>query len=131
MREWLAGVTTGRVVEYDPATASYRLPPEHAAFLTRAAGPDNLAIQTQYVVMLANVEAPIIECFRNGGGVSYSEFGDFHRLMAEESGAVHGLGTFWGEQTARQMLSDAGFGSVEVTNVEADHFNNYFIARKS
>lgn len=42
-----------------------------------------------------------------------------------------GLGTFWGEQTARRMLRDAGFGSVEVTNVEADVANDYFIARKT
>src|SRR5579875_727585 len=41
VREWLAGMTTGRVVEYDPDTTSYSLPAERAAVLTRAAGPDN------------------------------------------------------------------------------------------
>jgi hypothetical protein len=42
-----------------------------------------------------------------------------------------GLGTVWGEQKAKQMLSDAGFGGVEVKQVEGDILNNYYIARKS
>lgn len=41
-----------------------------------------------------------------------------------------GLGTMWGEQRARQLLAEAGFTSVEVENVKADAFNNYFIARR-
>jgi Zn-dependent membrane protease YugP len=41
-----------------------------------------------------------------------------------------GLGTAWGEQSARLMLADAGFSEVEVEEVEGDIFNNYFIARK-
>ncbi|HSP56251.1 MAG TPA: transcriptional regulator, partial [Dehalococcoidia bacterium] len=36
VREWLGAMVTGRIVEYDPATKAYRLPPEHAASLTRA-----------------------------------------------------------------------------------------------
>jgi len=293
VREWLAGMTTGRVVEYDPTSRTYRLPPEHSAFLTRAAGTDNLAMEAQFIPLLASVEAPLVECFRVGGGVPYSEYGEFHRIMAEESAtaadaalvdtilplvaglparlgqgidvadvgcgsghalnlmarafpnsrffgydfseegigagrrearelgvsnvefevrdvtdlgardrydlitafdAIHdqahparvltgiadalrpdgvflmvdiqassnlednldhpigtfgyaistmhcmtvslsldgdGLGTFWGEQMARQMLAEAGFASVEVANVEADFFNTYYIARKT
>jgi SAM-dependent methyltransferase len=38
---------------------------------------------------LAAVEAPLIACFRDGGGVPYSEYGRFHRLMAEDSATVH------------------------------------------
>ena len=30
VREWLAAMTTGGVVEYDPGARTYRLPPEHA-----------------------------------------------------------------------------------------------------
>ena len=37
VREWLAGMVTGGVVEYFPNAGTYRLPPEHAACLTRAA----------------------------------------------------------------------------------------------
>jgi hypothetical protein len=43
VREWLAVMSTGRIVEHDSATGSYRLPADHAAWLTRAAGMRNLA----------------------------------------------------------------------------------------
>ena len=41
-----------------------------------------------------------------------------------------GLGTMWGEQLARAMLADAGFVDVEVTNLDEDPLNSYFLARK-
>ena len=41
--EWLKAVVLGGIVEYDAGSGTYRLPAEHAAMLTRAAGPDNLA----------------------------------------------------------------------------------------
>jgi ubiquinone/menaquinone biosynthesis C-methylase UbiE len=41
-----------------------------------------------------------------------------------------GLGTAWGEQLARKMMSDAGFKDIETRTVEGDVFNNYYIARK-
>ena len=88
VREWLGGMTVARVVEYDAHDRTYRLPPEHAAFLTRASGPDNLAGATQFLVLLAGVESSLVECFRQGGGVPYSKYTEFHRLMAEDSGAV-------------------------------------------
>jgi SAM-dependent methyltransferase len=65
---------------------TYRLPAEHAAFLTRAATPDNLAVIAQYVAVLGGVEDEIVECFRSGGGVPYSSFSRFHEVMAQESG---------------------------------------------
>lgn len=85
VREWLGAMTTGRIVEYDTAAATYRLPAEHAAFLTRAASPNNLAVTSQFVPVLAGVGDQIIECFRNGGGVPYSAYPRFHDVMAEES----------------------------------------------
>lgn len=89
VREWLAGMTTGRVVDYDPDTATYSLPAQRAKVLTRAAGPDNLALVTLLVPVLAEVEQKIIGCFRAGGGLPYSEFPRFHALMAEQSGVVY------------------------------------------
>jgi 2-polyprenyl-3-methyl-5-hydroxy-6-metoxy-1,4-benzoquinol methylase len=65
------------------------LPAHRAALLTRAAGPDNLAVVAQFVPLLGEVEQKIIGCFRAGGGLPYSEFPRFHQLMAEESGAVY------------------------------------------
>jgi SAM-dependent methyltransferase len=85
VREWLGAMVTGRIVDYDATTKTYSLPPERSVFLTRAAGIDNLAIQAQYVALLGAVESRVVESFRRGGGVPYSEFTDFQRLMAEES----------------------------------------------
>jgi 2-polyprenyl-3-methyl-5-hydroxy-6-metoxy-1,4-benzoquinol methylase len=85
VREWLAAMVTGRVIEYDPAQGTYRLPAEHAAWLTRDAGTNNLAFQAQYIVMMANVQEEIVDCFSRCGGVPYSSFPDFQRLVAEES----------------------------------------------
>ncbi len=86
VREWLGALTTGRIVEYDPITKTYSLPPEHSAYLTREAGVDNVGVFAQYIPLFGTVEDKIIECFKNGGGVPYSEFGRFHDVMAEDSG---------------------------------------------
>jgi SAM-dependent methyltransferase len=88
VREWLAAMTTGRIINHDAAAESFSLSADHAAWLTRAAGPDNLAIDAQYVGLLALVEDQVVECFRHGGGVPYSSFPKFQALMAEDSGAV-------------------------------------------
>ncbi len=85
VREWLGAMLTGRVVEHDPQEGTYRLPPEHAASLTRAASPANLAVVAQFIPMLGAVEDQIVGCFRKGGGVPYAAYGRFHEVMAEES----------------------------------------------
>ena len=90
VREWLGAMVVGRVVSYDPSVKSFRLPPEHAACLTRAAGPDNLASVAQLVALLGNVEDGIVESFRNGGGVPYSAYERFQDIMAEDSAQVYG-----------------------------------------
>ena len=89
VREWLAVMTTGRIVDHDGSTGTFWLPAEHAAWLTRAAGLNNLAVGMQYIGLLALVEDQIVDCFRHGGGVPYSAFPRFQAIMAEDSGAVH------------------------------------------
>ena len=89
VREWLGGMTTARVVRYDAATATYALPREHAAVLTSAAGPNNMAVLMQHVAMMGEVEQPTIRRFRTGGGLAYEDYPHFHRNMAETSAAVH------------------------------------------
>ena len=86
VREWLGSMVTGGFVEYDPVAAAYSLPPEHAAFLTRDASPNNIAVTAQFLPLLATVEDRIIECFYKGGGVPYSAYNRFHQVMAEDSG---------------------------------------------
>jgi len=88
VREWLGGMVVARIVSYDPATKTYVLPREHAAFLTRSAGSNNLAFFTQYIRLLSAVEGDVIRAFREGGGVGYEKYPDFQRLQAEESAAL-------------------------------------------
>lgn len=86
VREWLGAMVTGRIVNIDPARNRFSLPPEHAAFLTRAAGADNIGVFAQYIALLGSVEDEIVECFKKGGGVPYARFPRFHEVMAEDSG---------------------------------------------
>lgn len=86
VREWLGAMVTSGVVVVDAQSVRYQLPPEHAAYLTRAAGVDNIAVFAQYISLLGNVEDDIIECFKHGGGVPYERFPRFHAVMAEDSG---------------------------------------------
>ncbi len=86
VREWLGAMATAGVVEVDPTSTYYLLPAEHAAFLTRAAATDNIALFTQYIAVMGGVEDEIVECFKQGGGVPYERFPRFHAVMAEDSG---------------------------------------------
>jgi 2-polyprenyl-3-methyl-5-hydroxy-6-metoxy-1,4-benzoquinol methylase len=88
VREWLGGMTTGHIVDYDAENGTYSLPAHRAGVVTRTAGPNNLALVAQFIPLLSEVEQKVIGCFRDGGGVPYSEFPRFHKLMAEMSGVV-------------------------------------------
>jgi SAM-dependent methyltransferase len=96
VREWLGAMTTGGIVEYDPQARAYRLPPEHAAVLTREARPQNLAATAQWIPLLAGVEDEVLACFERGGGVPYASYERFHQVMAEDS-----------DQTTVAALADA------------------------
>jgi 2-polyprenyl-3-methyl-5-hydroxy-6-metoxy-1,4-benzoquinol methylase len=85
VREWLGAMTTGRIIECDPSGPYYSLPEEHAAFLTREAGRDNIAVFSQYFSVLGSVEDEVVKCFRSGGGVPYESYKRFHEVMAEDS----------------------------------------------
>lgn len=88
VREWLAAMTTGGFVDHDRDAMTFALP-ERAAWLTRAAGLNNLAVQAQYIGLMAQVEDKVVECFRHGGGVPYADYPGFTTLMAEDSAVVH------------------------------------------
>jgi hypothetical protein len=85
VREWLGAMVPGGFIEYDPNQATYRLPPEHAASLTRSATPDNIAAFAQYTPLMGTVEDQVVACFKTGGGIPYSAYGRFHEVMAEDS----------------------------------------------
>ena len=86
VREWLGAMVSGGIIDCDSDGVSYSLPIEHALWLTREAAPDNIAVFAQYIPLLSTVEDRIIECFKHGGGVPYSDFPRFQQVMAEDSG---------------------------------------------
>jgi len=76
---------TAGVVGHDAGAGTYRLPPAHAALLTRGASPNNLAVTAQWIAVLGCVEDDVVAAFRHGRGVPYSSYKRFHEVMAEES----------------------------------------------
>ncbi len=88
VREWLAAMTMGGIVDYDAEAKTYTLPVEHQLLVTRAGGPMNLSSMMQYVSLMGQVETDVVEAFRTGDGVPYSKYPDFQRLMAEDSAAL-------------------------------------------
>src|SRR5437763_8990183 len=134
VREWLGAMTTGGIVEHDPVAGTYRLPPEHAAMVTRAAGPNNFAAFTQFVAMLGNVEDDVVRSFQRGGGVPYSRYPEFQRLMAEMSAQVFDAALVEGivplvDGLADRLrdgieVADIGCGSGHAINLLAEAFPN-------
>lgn len=132
VREWLGSMVTSGIVEYDPETGSFHLPPEHAAMLTRSAGPQNFAAFTQFIPVIAEVEDEVIDCFHQGGGVDYEHYHDFHRTMSEVSAMqfdaalvpnVLPLAPGIVEQLeAGIAVADMGCGRGHAVNVMADAF---------
>ncbi len=132
VREWLGVMVVSDVVEHDPAEATYSLPAEHAAALTRAAGPNNVAGVAAYVPVFASVEDEVAECFRTGGGVPYSSYPRLQEVMAEDTGAVFDATLI--EETLPLVpglvdrlregldVADAGCGSGHAINLMAKAF---------
>ncbi len=73
VREWLGLMACGGLVDYDQASLSYALPAELAALLT---GPTarNLAPMSGVLEAIGKRREMVARCFREGGGVPYSEF---------------------------------------------------------
>ena len=93
LTEWLAIMTTGRIVEVSgQATGEmlYRLPPEHGAFLTKDAGSSNLGVYTQEIPLLTSCAMNAVAGgFITGQGVPFSQYPDFQAFMSELSNAKH------------------------------------------
>ncbi|MEN8143897.1 MAG: class I SAM-dependent methyltransferase [Gemmatimonadota bacterium] len=134
VREWLGAMVVGGLIDYDPARAEYDLPPAHAAFLTRNAYPNNLAVVAQFIPVMGDVEDGIVESFRNGGGLGYECFPRFHDVMAEMSRQTVVSGLFdailplvpglAGRLEAGIDVLDVGCGQGKALNALASAFPN-------
>jgi 2-polyprenyl-3-methyl-5-hydroxy-6-metoxy-1,4-benzoquinol methylase len=83
VREWLAAMTSALIVDHDPRTATYFLPVEYAAVLTRGAGTNSLAPAAQMLSLLAGIEDLVVGGFTTGGGVMPETYERFNEVMAE------------------------------------------------
>ncbi|MER5640020.1 methyltransferase domain-containing protein [Kitasatospora sp. NPDC002227] len=117
VREWLGAMVTGEVVDYEPVRGTYALPPEHAAALSRSAGPNNLARIMQDLSMLAEVEQQVLEAFRTGAGVPYSAYPRFQAIQAEESGEVYDLALVDGIVPLVPGLADRLRAGIDVVDI--------------
>jgi SAM-dependent methyltransferase len=79
-REWLEQQAVSGILEVDEASASedtrhYSLPEGHAIVLTDPESPFSMAPMARAFVASAMALPKIVDAFRSGGGVSWSEFG--------------------------------------------------------
>lgn len=88
VREWLAALVTGRIVEFDPLSKTYWLPADHAASLTRGAPLGNWAVFAQGMPIAGSAQDEVIEHFEHGGGTHYHDYPGFHDYMAEASAHI-------------------------------------------
>ena len=89
VREWLGAMTTGRVVEHDPAAGTYWLAGRACGLPHSRRGAGQPCPHDAVHTVLAGVEQQVVECFDKGGGVPYRAYPRFHRVMAEDSATVH------------------------------------------
>ena len=54
-----------------------------------------------------------------------------HCMTVSLASGGDGLGTMWGEETAVEMLTEAGLRDIEVRQLPHDIMNNFYVARKS
>jgi SAM-dependent methyltransferase len=121
VREWLAGLTVGGIVEHDPDAGTYALPPEHAVCLTRAAGANNLASFAQYTSLFGELEPEVVEAFRTGAGVPYSSMPRFQALQAEESAQTLDAGLIDVTLPLVEGLPDRLRAGIDVIDIGCGH----------
>lgn len=81
VREWLGAMATSEIFEYEPSTATYWLPLEHAACLV-GSGPANLAPVAMLTTALGRHVDAVTHAFRHGGGVPYEDYlPELHDVM--------------------------------------------------
>jgi len=89
VREWLGGLVTSKIVDYQPESQKYSLSKEKAEFLTRN-GSYNFASSMQWIPALAYVEDNIVGCFEKGAVFPMNYSKDFILLWQKKAAKL-----FW------------------------------------
>jgi hypothetical protein len=75
VEEWLKGMTAAGYLDYDPAAQTFALPDEHA-YLVASEGTDHfMGGLFLFAPVLLGAEPKVVEAFRHGGGVRFSDYG--------------------------------------------------------
>ncbi len=74
-REWLGGMASAGYLEYDPSSGRFALPPEHAPALAQESGPVFFGGMFQMLPSGFHRLDRLVDIFREGGGVTQSEYG--------------------------------------------------------
>ena len=79
VRECLSALLTSGVVEFEPSTQHLSLPPEHAGYLTRAAGADNIGAFAQYIAGSVASSTTSLSALRKAEASPIQDFPAFTR----------------------------------------------------
>ncbi|QDT94950.1 class I SAM-dependent methyltransferase [Gimesia aquarii] len=90
---WLTTMVAGGIVEYDSMFKTYRLPPEHAFWLTQSADSKNYMANMQWFSIFSKLEDEIVKSFREGDRIPHSLFASLQSEIDEEQSksAINGL----------------------------------------
>lgn len=75
VEEILSGLTAAGALEYDPATSTFTMPPEHALFLASETSPYFMGGWMDMMPSIMSQIDGIAAAARHGGGVGFEEFG--------------------------------------------------------
>src|SRR4030081_2281724 len=73
VREWLGAMVGSGIFDYQPESAVYSLPPEHATCLTGSSAY-NMAPRALGLSRLSKVMPKVIDTFRQGGGGASDDY---------------------------------------------------------
>jgi SAM-dependent methyltransferase len=76
VREWLNAQAAGGYVDYDPASGRYHMSPEQSLLLADEASPVFFVGGFESATAAARIEPHLVEAFRTGEGISWSEHAD-------------------------------------------------------
>lgn len=88
VRDWLAAMAAGRIVDYDPAEETFRLPTEHAALPACSAGTGNLAAGPRIITALGAAEPDVIAAFQTGVAVPQAALARYERMLPTVNAVV-------------------------------------------
>ena len=92
--------------------------------IRRTVAPDGVYLM-QDIYASSNLE----ENLEHVAGPFLYTVSTMHCMTVSLAQGGEGLGTMWGEQKARELLEEAGFGTVEIHRLDHDPINAYFVVR--